>query len=601
MRLADYVFTTLVQHGVRDLFLVTGGGAMHLNDAIGRTKGLRYTCCHHEQACAMAAEGYARMTNKIGVVNVTTGPGGINAINGVFGAWTDSIPMLVISGQVKRETCMGARGITGLRQLGDQEADIIGMVKGITKHAVLVTEPESIRYHLEKALHLAKSGRPGPCWIDIPVDVQAAQIEPEKLTGYEPEPPDTVQGEALREAARKIYDACSKAKRPTLLLGAGVRLSGARDEVIKLLNHWHIPVTTGWNAHDVIWNDHPSYVGRPGTIGDRAGNFAVQNSDLLLVLGSRLNIRQISYNWKSFAREAYKIMVDIDAAELFKPTFHPDLPVHADLADLIPKLLKLPPLPACADRASWMQWCLERKVKYPVVLPEYWENESPVNPYCFVDALFKNLANDDHVICGDGTACVTTFQAAFLQENQRLFTNSGSASMGYDLPAAIGAAIAGEGKRIICLAGDGSIQMNLQELQTIATHRLPIKIFVLNNKGYHSIRQTQHNFFPDNIIGCGEEDGLGFPDFEKLAAVYGFPYHACRSHADLEKTITSTLDNPSAVICEIFLDLQQQFAPKLASKRLPDGRMTSPALEDMAPFLDREELQSNLIIPPFAE
>jgi acetolactate synthase-1/2/3 large subunit len=538
----------------------------------------------------------------MGVVNVTTGPGGINALNGVFGAWTDSIPMLIVSGQVKRETCMASYDIPGLRQLGDQETDIISMVKGITKYSALVTDPQSIRLHLEKAVHLATSGRPGPCWLDIPIDVQGAQIDPTTLQGYTPEPTTWTTGEPLKALCKQIREAAARAERPMLLVGSGIRWSkGARESLIQLLDHWHVPITTAWGAHDTIWNAHPSYVGRPGSIGDRAGNFAVQNSDFLLVLGNRLNIRQVSYNWKQFARHAYKVMVDIDAAELRKPTLSIDLPVHADAGDVIRELLQLENIAPTPNRSNWLAWCKERQAKYPVVQPEYWQGQNAVNPYCFVEALFRQLERDEIVVCGDGTACVTTFQAADIKPDQRLFTNSGSASMGYDLPGAIGACISNGKKRVICLAGDGSVQMNLQELQTIATHRLPIKIFVLNNRGYHSIRQTQHNFFPDNIVGCGEESGLGFPDFQKLAAVYDFPYFPAKTHADLHEQIAATLGHPSAAICEIFLDLHQQFAPKLSSKKLPDGRMITAPLEDMAPFLSRAELQSNLLIPPQPE
>lgn len=596
MRLADYVFSTLVKKGVQDVFFVSGGGAMHLNDAIGRTPGLRYICCHHEQACAMAAEGYARITGKVGVVNVTTGPGGINALNGVFGAWTDSIPMLIISGQVKRETCMAARGISGLRQLGDQEVDIVGMAKGITKYCVLVNDPKTIRYHLEKAWHLAKSGRPGPVWVDIPIDVQAAQIDPDGLDGFIPEDPDDLRGAALTAICSQIREAFKAAKRPVIMVGSGVRLAHARDLLIQLLDHWCVPVTTAWGAHDIVWNDHPAFVGKPGSLGDRAGNFAVQNSDFLLVLGSRLNIRQVSYNWKSFARAAFKVVVDIDSEELKKPTVKPELPVHADIANVLRELLAMPTIAATPERQEWIRWCAERRIKYPVVLAEYRNGTAGVNPYCFVEALYRELKNDDVVVCGDGTACVTTFQAANVQRDQRLFTNSGCASMGYDLPGAVGAAVARNGQRVVCLAGDGSIMMNLQELQTIVTHRLPIKIFVLNNRGYHSIRQTQRNFFPDNIIGCGEDSGLGFPSFEKLAAVFGLPYAGCADHTALFDAISVTLNEPNAAICEIFLDLDQQFAPKVSSKCLPDGRMVSSPLEDMAPFLDRDEFQTNMLI-----
>ena len=597
IRVADFIAQFLADRGVRHIFMVTGGGAMHLNDAFGRERRIRYVCNHHEQACAMAAESYARLSGRIGVVNVTTGPGGINALNGVFGAWTDSVPMLVVAGQVKRETCMAFHDVPGLRQLGDQEADMIGMVRGITKYAEIVREPEAIRFHLEKALHLATSGRPGPAWLDVPIDVQGAKVDEEHLVGFTPDDDaTTLRGEKLRSVCEEIRRRAAAAERPVMLVGAGIRASGAREQLVALLEHWRVPVATAWNAQDAIWNAHPQFAGRPGSIGDRAGNFAVQNSDFLLVLGSRLNVRQVSYNWKSFARAAFKAVVDIDVAELNKPTWRAELPVHADLRDVIAELLTMRPIFSDDKRDAWLKRCIEWRKKYPSTLPEYWNGTSGVNPYCFGTALFDALAEDDVIVCGDGTACVTTFQTADIKRGQRLYTNSGSASMGYDLPGAIGACFANDGQRVICLAGDGSIQMNLQELQTIRTHRLPIKIFALNNRGYHSIRQTQQNFFPDNIVGCGEESGLAFPAFEKLAAVYAIPYWCSREHGSLRTTIAAALAADGPTLCEIVLDLNQQFAPKLASKKLPSGRIVSPPLEDLAPFLSREELQSNMLI-----
>lgn len=599
IRVADYIFETLADCGVRHLFMVTGGGAMHLNDAVGRQKRIAYICNHHEQASAMAAESYARLTGKIGVISVTTGPGGINALNGVFGAWTDSIPMLVLAGQVKRETCMAFNTVPGLRQLGDQEADMITMVKGITKYAQVVREPNAIRFHLEKALHLATHGRPGPVWLDIPVDVQAAKIDPRQLKGFGPAPdPQLLRADRLHQVCAEIRQRAEKAERPVLMLGAGVRLSGSRDKLLGLLEHWQkVPVVTAWNAHDVIWNSHPQFAGRPGSIGDRAGNFAVQNSDFLLVLGSRLNVRQVSYNYKTFARAAFKVVVDIDAAELQKPTWKPDLPVHADLHDVLEQLLKQPPIVTNDRRNAWLKRCHHWRSRYPVTLPKYWEGVSGINPYCFVEALFQAIDEEEIVVCGDGTACVATFQAADIKKGQRLYTNSGCASMGYDLPAAIGACIASNRRRVVCLAGDGSVQMNLQELQTIVTQKLPVKIFVLNNGGYHSIRQTQQNFFPDNIVGCGSDNGLGFPSFSKLAKAYSMAYFQADSHSKLASVIGATLAESGPSICEIFLDLRQQFAPKLSARTLPDGRIISPPLEDLAPFLNREELKENMIIP----
>jgi acetolactate synthase-1/2/3 large subunit len=597
MRLADYVASTLARHGIRDVFMVTGGGAMHLNDAIGRCKDLSYFCCHHEQACAMAAESYYRLSGRMAAVNVTTGPGGTNAITGVYGAYVDSLAMVVISGQVKWETTVRSTELP-LRQLGDQEIDITRLVSSITKYAVMVTDPGTIRYHLERALHLATSGRPGPVWIDVPVNIQGASIDPETLSGYDPaedtlafSPPD------IPGVCAQIILKLREARRPVILAGSGIRIGRAHEEFIQLADRWGIPVVTAWNAHDLIWDDHPQYVGRPGTIGDRAGNFAVQNADLLLVLGCRLNVRQISYNWENFARHAYKVVVDIDAAELKKPTIKPDLPVHADVKDVLCGLLDLDHRGPSTAQRQWLDWCRVRKDRYPVVLPSYWANTKSVNPYCFGQALFDALPEDEIVVTGDGTACVTTFQAARIRRGQRLYTNSGCASMGYDLPAAIGACLAAGGaKRVTCLAGDGSIQMNLQELQTIVGYELPIKLFVLNNQGYHSIRQTQQNFFRDNLVGCGPDSRLSFPSFEKLAWAYGIPYRRCQTHNQLLDSIRKTLDGAGPRMCEIILDLDQPFAPKLSSRTLPDGRMVSSPLEDLAPFLSREELSENMLV-----
>ncbi len=598
VRVADYIAQALAAHGLQHVFLVTGGGAMHLNDAFGRCKGLSYVACHHEQACAMAAESYTRMSGKLAVLNVTTGPGGTNAITGVWGAWVDSIGMVVVSGQVKWETVVRSTGLP-LRQIGDQELDIVKVVEPITKYAVMVTDPKSIRWHLEKALHLAASGRPGPVWLDVPMNVQGSLIDPSSLEGYTPEPePKTARGPELEAACRQVLERLKKAERPVILAGSGVRVSGAYDKFLELVDRLGIPVTTAFNAHDLIWDEHPLYAGRPGTIGDRPGNFAVQNSDFLLALGSRLSIRQVSYAWDLFARHAYKVMVDVDEAELKKPTLKLDLPVHADLNAFIDTMLALEPAGPTAAHKKYVAWCKERRAKYPVVLPEYWKLADKVNPYCFMDVLFRGLPEGEKVVCADGTACVAAFQAGVIKKGTRLYHNSGCAPMGYDLPAAVGASIATGKGRVICIAGDGSLQMNLQELQTIVTHGLPIKLFILNNQGYHSIRQTQHNYFPDNIVGCGTESGLGFPDYGKLAAAYGLPYRRIANHKELERGIRDTVDGPGAQVCEVVLDLEQQFSPKLSSRKLPDGRMVSSPLEDMWPFLSREELKSNLLIPP---
>ena len=605
MRVADFIAQLLVDDGIEQVFMVTGGGAMHLNDALGRHPQLTTVFTHHEQSCAMAAESYARLSGRPAAVNVTTGPGGINALNGVYGAYDDSVPMVVVSGQVKRETLVTSYALP-LRQLGDQEVDIVAMASSVCKSATLLENPDDTRFVVERALWLARSGRPGPVWVDVPIDVQSAQIDPETQRAFVPEVDgpatslpaerNAVTGLELEGMLASALGQLRVAERPVILAGAGVRLSGAHDRFLRVIDKLGIPVATGWNAHDALWNAHPLYVGRPGTIGDRGGNFAVQNADFLLVLGSRLNIRQVSYNWTAFARAAYLVMIDIDQAELDKPTLSVDLPVHADLAEALELLegLEYEMQPA---HAEYLAWCRNRSARYPVVLPEYSKGNEPVNPYRFVEVLFNELDEGDVVVTGDGSACVITFQAADLKPGQRLFTNSGCASMGYDLPAAIGAQYAADGRRVVCIAGDGSMMLNLQELQTIAGSQLPIKLFVLNNDGYSSIRQTQQNYFPDNVVGCGPESGLTFPDFVTLGSAFGFEARRCSSHDQLETDIRATLTGDGPQLLEIMLDAEQGFSPKLASRQLDDGRMVSSPLEDLAPFLPRDELDENMLIP----
>jgi len=595
---ADYVFEYLASQGVKHVFMVTGGGAMFLNDAIGRTAGLEYVCCHHEQACAMAAEGYARVSGGIGVVSVTTGPGTINALNGVFGAYTDSIPMLIISGQNKRETIMPTYNIPGLRQLGEQEADIISMVKGITKYSALVCDPATIRYHLERALYLASAGRPGPTWIDIPVDVSNTMIDPPALRAYDPaEDAVSVPTEKIDAACAEVLDRIARAKRPAIMAGTGIRLSGGVELLERVVHKLCIPVTTAWTAHDLVATDDPCFCGRPSSLGDRGGNFTVQNSDLLIVLGSRLNIRQVSYNWKDFARHAYKIQVDADFAELHKPTVQCEMPLQCDLKIFLERLERQ--IDARQNEfghhGDWLAWCRERLRRYPAVTPRMKEPSPRINPYVFLDELVRKLSADDVIVCGNGSACVVTFQVAHIKKGMRLFCNSGSASMGYDIPAAIGAAFAHK-RRVICLAGDGSSMFNLQELQTIAHHHLPIKVFVINNGGYLSMRMTQLNFFKGRLVGEGPRSGVSFPDFAKVGNAFGL--HSLRiENPDFGPILDTFLNQSGPGLAEVVVDPDQLFEPKLAARQLPDGKIVSPSLEDMWPFLPREELEQNMIVP----
>jgi len=599
MKLSDYVANKVVELGVKHVFMVTGGGAMHLNHSLGTHKGLDCIFNHHEQACAIAAESYYRLTNQLPIVNVTSGPGGTNAITGVYGAYVDSIGMVVISGQVKWETTVRSTNLP-LRQYGDQELDIEELVRPVTKYCKMVIDPQDIRYELEKAFYLASSGRPGPCWLDIPLNVQGAKIDPETLRSFDPsELNDLCLRDGLEIICKDVLQKIQNAKRPVIFVGSGVRLSGQYETFLNLVKKLDIPVVTGWNAHDVIWNDHPNYAGRPGTVGDRAGNFVAQNADLLLILGSRLNIRQVSYNWNSFAREAYKIWVDVDAIELQKPTVRPEMPIHADLKDFLPILVSTPYPGKTKEHEEWLKWSKERNARFPIVLPEYWQSEK-INPYCFVETLFDELKEDQIIVAGNGSACVVSFQAANLKHGQRLWTNSGCATMGYDLPASIGAHKGSGGESIVCLAGDGSIMMNLQELQTISGNRYPIKIFILNNSGYVSIFQTHRNFFNGVEVGGGPKSGVTFPNFEKVSRAFDLPYRKASKHSQMKEAIEHTMLERGPSVCEIMIDENVSFAPKLGAKQHPDGRITSPPLEDLSPFLTREVLRENMIIdsPP---
>ncbi len=588
IKVSEYIAQFFVQKGVTDVFMVTGGGAMHLDDAIGHKEGIRCTYNHHEQACAIAAEGYARLTGKVAPVCVTSGPGGTNAITGVIGAWQDSIPMFVISGQVKFETTTASTDIP-LRQLGDQEFQIIDSVKNTTKYAVMVSDKNEIRYHLEKAWHLCLSGRPGPVWLDIPLDVQAALVDEDNLSGYTPDEDIRKCGDSV---ITDIIEKIKNAKRPVILAGTGINVAGARNEFLKCVNALGIPVLTAWNAHDVLETEHPLFAGKPGTVGLRGGNFVAQTADLLLVLGCRMNIRIISYNKLAFAKDAYKIVVDIDENELRKPTVNVDMPVCADVKDVMKKLADTVASSDAYDPHSHDEW-VKRTVtvnnRYPAVRDEY-RNKEKLNPYVFLEAMFDALTEGDVTVTGNGAACVMGFQSAKIKKDQRLFTNSGCAAMGYGFPAAIGAAIARKGERVICLDGDGSFMMNIQELATVRYNDLNIRIIILNNNGYHSIRQTQQNLFSERpLIGVCDGNGLAFPDFEKVAAAFDIPYVRIDSEEGLKAKLESAIGADGPVIIEAVVDEKQNFEPKLSSKVHPDGTITSAANDDMFPFLDHEE------------
>lgn len=609
-RLADYVADFLVNHAVEDCFSVVGGGAMHLNDALGHKEGLKVTYNHHEQACAIAAEAYARLDNKIAAVCVTTGPGGTNALTGVVGGWLDSIPMFIISGQVRYDTtaryAMQYTGGMPLRAMGDQEYDIVKSVAPMTKYAVMIEDPKTIRYHLERAWHLATTGRPGPVWIDIPVNFQGGYIETDELEGYDPSEDDVLLPPAVDdETIKTILEKIASAKRPVFHAGYGIRLSGAYDVFRTVAEKLNIPVVTYWNAVDLIEDDSSLYCGRAGNMGDRPGNWAIQNADLILAVGTRISIRQVGYNWKTWARAAEVIMVDIDQAELKKPTLHVEMPVWADAKDFLTKMNQLigesSPVSTVGE---WLATCNRWKKEYPAVLPRQWEeNGKTANVYAFIRYLSSRLPENSLTAVSNGACCVVGNQAYVIQKGSRMANNSAVASMGYGLPAAIGTCIGGGRRTTICLEGDGSIMMNLQELQTVLTNRLPIKIFLINNNGYHSIRITQNNLFKEHCkVGIGPESGdLSFPEFRKIAEAFGYPYYSASSNAEMKKVVNEVLALDGPVLCEIFTDTTQVWEPKSSTKRLPDGTLVSPPLEDLAPFLPREELERNMFIPLMPE
>ncbi len=602
IRLADYVADFLVSHGICDCFTVTGGGAMHLNDALGHKEGLRCTYNHHEQACAIAAEAYARINNKIAAVCVTTGPGGTNAITGAVGGWLDSIPMLIISGQVRYDTTARGMGV-GIRAGGDQEFDITKAVACMTKYCEMIEDPCRIAYALEKALHLATTGRPGPCWLDIPLNFQGCTIETDDLVHYDIREDAPEAPVPDRAVVAQVVERIKRAKRPVLYAGNGIRLSGGFDIFKRIVPRLNIPVVTGWDNIDMMADSDPLYVGRGGIMGDRAGNFAVQNADLILAVGNRLSIRQVGYSWKTWARDAFVIMVDVDAEELKKPTLHVELPIHADAREFLSALDGAFCEEKLFPETDWQSDCREWKKKYPVVMQKHKEAKGLTNPYAFIGALSSRLPEGYTTVVGNGTACVVGSHGYVIKDGQRFIINSAIASMGYDLPAAIGVCRALGNREIVCISGDGSIQMNLQELQTILTNRLPIKIFVINNDGYHSIRQTQTNIFGHNTkIGIGPESGdLSFPSLERLAWAYGYDYAACRENSEIKTTLDKAFEKEGAFISEIFVDPTQFFEPKSATKKLPDGSLFSPPLEDLAPFLDRDELRGIMKIPMVEE
>ncbi len=594
MRVADYIFKTLADKGVRHCFLVTGGGAMHLNDALGLEKRIRYVCCLHEQACAMAAEGYARMSGTPGVVCVTTGPGGTNALTGVLGAWLDSVPMIVISGQIKRATMITAAPNLKLRQLGDQEYNIVDSVRPMTKFATTIMRVEDVAPVLEEAWTRCQSGRPGPVWIDVPLDIQAAEMPEETMPSASFADDETPDESIWRHQVEDVVARLKAAKRPAMIVGSGIHNAHAEKLFLEVAESLNIPILTSISGIDLIPSDHRLFFGRPGILGERAANFIMQNADLFLVLGTRMGLRICGYAYETVARNATKVMVDVDANELEKPTFRPDVKIHADVGAFLAALHSaLPSLAPCKD---WLAYCRRVKEKYPVVLPEHRARTDYVSSYVLPEAIMRHASDSLTVVTANGVAYTSTFQSIPIRRGMRMFANEGCASMGYGLPAAIGAAFAGGASRmVVCFEGDGSIQMNLQELQTVLNERLPIKIFVYNNAGYLSIKTTQRSFFSGRFVGSEAGSGIVLPSLEKLAAAYGLPYFRLTTNQELDAKLPKVFATSGPALIEVMLDPFETLGPKAASWKKPDGTMESAPLEDMAPFLSREELAANMI------
>ena len=592
IRVSDYVIDFLARRGMRDIFMVSGGGIIHLVDSVGKHPDVRYWCNYNEQATSYCTEASARFANHIAACLVTTGPGSTNAISGVAGAWVDSVPLFVVSGQVKRELIAD---YTRLRQIGEQEINIIDIVRPVTKYAVTVTEPSDIRRRLEEAHHHAVTGRPGPVWVNIPLDVQGSMVEETAMASFTPKPLATADFDLPAKAATAA-EWLAAAKRPVVLFGQGVRLSGALELMEQFMAVHHLPVVLSFSGLDLLPDDHPLLAGKPGIIGQRRANFAVQNADCLLSVGSRLNLKIVGYNYRNFAPRARKIVVDIDGAELGKTTLSPDLGVRADAGDFLREMIRQRQGQPLRAPARWLEACDEWKRRYPNIVASFFDDRDHVNTYVFFDRLSELLRPDDPVVTANGTAALCLYQAFRVKRGQRAFTNNGYGAMGWGLPGAIGVCVANGRRRTICVEGDGSLQMNIQELEFVRYHRLPLKLFVLNNRGYSSIRLTQDTFFQSHYVASDEGSGVAGSNFRGLAEAYGLAYAHIDSNEQIDDVVAEVLAAAGPVLCEVKVSPHQGIHPKSSSFRREDGSFESRPLEDMYPFLPREELRANMSI-----
>jgi acetolactate synthase-1/2/3 large subunit len=596
MRVADFVANYIYEElGVHHVFALTGAGIMHLTDGLASHPKLKTICVHHEQTASMALEAYSRATENFGVGYFTTGPGSTNAITGLGGAWQDSVPCLFISGQVKRVEAAYNSGISKLRQFGVQELNIIPVVESLCKYAIMLNEPSKVRYELEKAIHVAKSGRPGPVWIDIPMDVQATIIDPSNLEKFVPSKDDKPVLDSKQ--IKTLVDFLKQAKRPVIIAGRGVRLAGAIDSLSKLVSEFGIPVVTPFLGVDNMRHDDPRYVGKTGVKGDRPANFAMQNSDLVIAIGTSLHVSVIGYDYTQFAREAKKVVIDIDETSHRKKTINIDLFIKSDAKDALDALINSSKESGLNNYSDWLKQCNVWKEKYKVCLSEYKNTKDAINSYVFIDQLSKQASEGDIFVSDAGGTFYAVSQAVQLTKpRQRYITSGAMATMGFTLPAAIGISVATGGKRVLAITGDGSLQLNIQELQTVIEYKLPIKLFVLNNDGYQSIRVSQNNYFNKRFIGESSQSGISFPDTLKIADAYGIKAVRVSDYKQLPKVIDDVLSYDGPIICEVIVPRDQQIVPTVSSRVNEDGSMSSRPLEDMFPFLDRDEYRSNLYV-----
>jgi len=590
IELADYVIQFFVDRGIQDCFLISGGGIMHLLDSVGRHPAMRYYCNYHEQACAICAEAYARVTTRPGLCLGTTGPGAINALSGMTAAWVDSVPLILLAGQV-RTNIMADYG--KVRQVGPQEGNTVAMAKPVTKYAVTVKNPRRIRYELECAFHHATSGRPGPVVLELPLDVQSARIDETDLEPYAAPAAAPELASKLSADVAAVIEAIRGARRPLFVAGNGIHYSNSRELLYELLDRTRIPVVLPLTAKDLVHESHPLQMGVFGPSGQRRANFAVQNCDCLIGLSAGLNLQKTGFDLAGFARNSRKVFVDADEGQLKYQSIRPDMAVHADIRDFLTEFLRQAGTPDLSPPANWMEACRRWKSRYAVMTADYYRDPHHVNTYVLMDVLSDAVAPEDLVVTGNGTEVASFYQAFKIQRGQRAF-NLGWGACGWDLPTAIGACIAGGRRRTVCVTGDGGVQWNIQELLTIRNYRLPIKIFIVNNRGYACIRATQKNFFEGRLVGADPATGVANPDFEHLARAYGISYSSIRNNAELSAGIASVLRSEGPEICELNAAADQGISPRVSSFRRADGTFESRPIEDMAPFLPREEVWENM-------